>query len=155
MRSSNTQSAAVPSLKRRESFTWWKGEPHLDGIEFVDYGGVSAASRKSAPCESGEIDSNYQTVGQTMWRSSTAWASSRRRSTTSATIVFRTNLNNKPFDDKRVRNALQLAVDNATVLQARLQRRGHAWARTITSARSIPNTTICRRCRATWRRPRP
>ncbi|MEZ5800644.1 MAG: ABC transporter substrate-binding protein [Nitratireductor sp.] len=36
---------------------------------------------------------------------------------TSATVVLRTNVANKPYDDKRVRNALQLAVDNATVLK--------------------------------------
>ena len=36
---------------------------------------------------------------------------------TAATIVCRTNINNPPYDDKRVRNALQLAVDNETVLQ--------------------------------------
>jgi peptide/nickel transport system substrate-binding protein len=37
--------------------------------------------------------------------------------TTAATIVLRTNINNKPYDDQKVRNALQLAVDNATVLK--------------------------------------
>ena len=27
------------------------------------------------------------------------------------------NVNNKPYDNQKVRNALQMAVDNATVLQ--------------------------------------
>ena len=36
---------------------------------------------------------------------------------TAATIVARTNVTNKPYDDQKVRNALQLAVDNAVVLQ--------------------------------------
>mgnify|MGYP003694293875 CR=1 FL=1 len=31
--------------------------------------------------------------------------------------MLRTNINNKPFDNQKVRNALQLAVDNATVLK--------------------------------------
>ena len=36
---------------------------------------------------------------------------------TSATIVARTNVKQKPYDDQRVRNALQMAVDNATILK--------------------------------------
>ena len=36
---------------------------------------------------------------------------------TSATIVARSNVKQKPYDDQRVRNALQMAVDNATVLK--------------------------------------
>ena len=36
---------------------------------------------------------------------------------TAATIVARINVNNKPYDDQKVRNALQMAVDNAVVLQ--------------------------------------
>jgi peptide/nickel transport system substrate-binding protein len=36
---------------------------------------------------------------------------------TSATIVARTNVKQKPYDDQRVRNALQMAVDNADVLK--------------------------------------
>ena len=32
-------------------------------------------------------------------------------------MVARTNVTNKPYDDKRVRNALQMAVDNNVVLQ--------------------------------------
>ncbi len=31
--------------------------------------------------------------------------------------MLRTNITKKPYDDQKVRNALQLAVDNATVLK--------------------------------------
>jgi peptide/nickel transport system substrate-binding protein len=36
---------------------------------------------------------------------------------TSATIVARTNVKQKPYDDQRVRNALQMAVDNSVILK--------------------------------------
>ena len=36
---------------------------------------------------------------------------------TATTLVARTNVTNKPYDDQRVRNALQMAVDNNAVLQ--------------------------------------
>ncbi|MFZ2100210.1 MAG: ABC transporter substrate-binding protein, partial [Oricola sp.] len=50
------------TLKRRDGFTWWKGDPYLDGIEFIDYG--AEINSTIAALESGEIDSNYQTVGE-------------------------------------------------------------------------------------------
>ena len=103
------------TLKRRENFTWWKGEPYLDGIEFVDYGSDGGNAVISA-LESGEIDSNYQTVGETVGLLD-GMGLEKSEVITAATIVLRTNLNNKPFEDKRVRQALQLAVDNATVLK--------------------------------------
>ncbi len=36
---------------------------------------------------------------------------------TATTLVARTNVANKPYDDQKVRNALQMAVDNKVVLQ--------------------------------------
>src|SRR5215475_1047507 len=104
----------LAKLKRRENFTWWGGDPYLDGIEFTDYG-VEANAIISA-LESQEIDANYQTVGETVTVLD-GMGLVKEQVTTAATIVLRTNVNNKPFDDKRVRNALQLAVDNATVLK--------------------------------------
>ncbi len=41
----------------------------------------------------------------------------KSESKTSTTITCRTNIGHKPYDDQKVRNALQMAVDNATVLQ--------------------------------------
>ena len=67
--------------------------------------------------EAGEVDTNYETVADYV-------DDPRRRSAlvtsevvTAATIVARINVNNKPYDDQKVRNALQMAVDNAVVLQ--------------------------------------
>lgn len=100
--------------KRREDGKWWGGEILLDGIEFIDYG-TDTSARLSA-FESGEVDANYETTPDFL----TAYddlGAVKSESVTSITIVARTNVTQKPYDDKRVRNALQLAVDNAVVLQ--------------------------------------
>jgi peptide/nickel transport system substrate-binding protein len=101
-------------LKRRENFKWWGGDPYLDGVEFTDYG--AGANAIISALESGEIDANYQTVGETVALLD-GMGLVKEQVTTAATVVLRTHVKNKPFDDKRVRNALQLAVDNATVLK--------------------------------------
>ncbi|MEZ5870571.1 MAG: ABC transporter substrate-binding protein [Nitratireductor sp.] len=102
-------------LKRRENFTWWKGDPYLDGVEFIDYGDDTGNAVISA-LESGEIDSAYQSVGETVGLMD-SMGMQKSEVSTSATVVIRTHVTEKPFDDKRVRNALQLAVDNATILK--------------------------------------
>lgn len=102
------------AIKRRENFTWWGGEPYLDGVEFTDYG-VEQNAWVSA-LEAAEIDANYQTVGETVALLD-GMGLVKQEVSTAATIVIRTNIANKPFDDQRVRKALQLAVDNATVLK--------------------------------------
>jgi peptide/nickel transport system substrate-binding protein len=101
-------------VKRRANFKWWGGEPYLDAIEFIDYGEQQNATVSAL--ESGEIDATYQTVGETVTLLD-GMGLVRSEAVTANTIVIRTNINNKPFDDKRVRNAIQLAVDNAVVLQ--------------------------------------
>ena len=102
------------AVKRRENFTWWGGEPYLDGIEFIDYGGEQNAT--VAALEAGEIDANYQTTGETVTLLD-SMDLVKSEAVTASTIVIRTNVGNKPYDDQRVRNAIQLAVDNAVVLQ--------------------------------------
>src|SRR2546423_15720257 len=98
-------------VKPRENFTWFGGEPFLDGVEWTDYGADPSSSAIVSALESGEIDTNYQTVGETVALLD-GMGLVKEEVVTAATIVLRANLNNKPYDDQKVRNALQLAVDN-------------------------------------------
>jgi peptide/nickel transport system substrate-binding protein len=100
--------------KRREDNKWWNGEVYLDGVEFIDYG--TDPSAMVSAFEAGEVHTNHETSADyvTILEGVGAITS---ETVTASTIVARTNVANKPYDDQKVRNALQLAVDNAVVLQ--------------------------------------
>ncbi len=101
-------------FKRREDGKWWGGEVMLDGVEFIDYG--TDPNAMVSAFESGEIDANYETTPDYV-KALDDLSLNKNEAVTAITIVARTNVTNKPYDDKRVRNALQLAVDNSVVLQ--------------------------------------
>ena len=92
---------------------WWGGEALLDGIEFIDYGTDPAA--EIAAFEAGEIHTNYQTTGDFV-EIMEGLGLQTSNVITAATVVARMNVTQKPYDDVRVRRAIQLAVDNETVL---------------------------------------
>ncbi len=100
--------------KRRENGKWWGGEVHLDGIEFIDYG--TDPSAMVSAFEAGEVHTNHETTADYVAILEGVGAITSEV-VTASTIVARTNVANKPYDDQKVRNALQLAVDNAVVLQ--------------------------------------
>ncbi|WP_296745813.1 ABC transporter substrate-binding protein [Mesorhizobium sp.] len=102
------------SFKRRTDGKWWGGEAHLDGIDFIDYGTDPNAMINAF--ESKEIHTNYETTGDTV-KILDGMGLVRSEVETAGTIVARTNVKAKPYDDKRVRQALQAAVDNAVVLK--------------------------------------
>ena len=139
------------AFKRRVNGKWWGGESYLDGVEFIDYGPDISATVSAF--ESKELDCTMKTDAAYVAIMDKAGLT-RSDVQTSATIVARCNVKQKPYDDQRVRNALQMAVDNATHPQARHRRARHGRARTSTSRRSIRNTRSCRRSRATSPAPR-
>lgn len=102
------------SVKRRENGAWWGGDVHLDGVEFIDYG-TDTAPMVSA-FEAGEIHVNDQTTADFVEVLDSLGTLVRQEKVTGNTIVARMRADTPPYDDKRVRNAIQLAVDNSTVL---------------------------------------
>ena len=100
-------------MNRRES-GWWGGEVFLDRVEFTDYG--TDESNIVAAFEAEEIHINDTTNGEfnTILDS---LGLVRVSKPTANTIVARMRADVEPYTDKRVRNAVQMAVDNAVVLQ--------------------------------------
>jgi peptide/nickel transport system substrate-binding protein len=102
------------TYKKRTNGKWWGGDVYLDGVEFIDYGPdisatVSAFESKELHCTM-KTDSGYIAI---LDKSGLVKSEVK----TAATIVCRGNLKQKPYDDQRVRQALQMAVDNATILK--------------------------------------
>ena len=108
-------------VKRREDGKWWGGEALLDGVEFIDYGTDPNAMVNAF--ESGEVDLNNET-GAEFVDILDGIGLKKTEIQTATTLVARTNVTQKPYDDQRVRNALQMAVDNNVVLQLGYAGRG-------------------------------
>lgn len=97
--------------KKREG--WWGGDVLLDGVEFIDYGQDQSATISAF--ESGEIHGSYETTGDFV-EIFEGLGLVKNEAVTGATVVVRVNTANAPYDDQRVRQALQMAVDNQTVM---------------------------------------
>ena len=110
-------------LVRNEDHDWWgyaegKGA-YLDRIEYIDYGTDPSAWVAAAAAD--EVDMTYETVGDFVEVfNGIGWEESAIAS--AATIVIRPNQlaevdGVKPYEDKRVRQAIAMAVDNAVCLE--------------------------------------
>lgn len=100
--------------KRREDGKWWNGDVYLDGVELIDYGTDPAAMVSAF--EANEVHTNFETSADYV-SILDGLGLVKSEVVTAATIVARTNVANKPYDDQKVRQALHKAVDNAVVLQ--------------------------------------
>lgn len=117
-------------LVRNADHEWWgyaagKGA-WLDRIEYVDYGTDPAAWLAAA--EADEVDALYETVGEFIdIFDAIGWDKSEVVS--GATVVIRPNQTAevdgmRPYEDKRVRQAIVKAVDNEVCLELGYSSRG-------------------------------
>lgn len=103
-------------VERNPDHTWWNegNGAFLDRVEFVDLGTDPAAWLASA--ESGEIDITYQTTGDFI-DLFTSIGMPASEAITANTLTVRFNQDSAPYDNVTVRRALQMAVNNALVLE--------------------------------------
>lgn len=101
-------------FERRKEGKWWGGESYLDGIEFIDYG--TDPSAEVSAFEAGEVHANYETTADYV-EILDSLGLEKSEVQTSTTLTVRMNVDNKPYDDEKVRKAVQLGVDNNVVLQ--------------------------------------
>ncbi len=104
----------VSAEVRRKDTPWWGGEFWLDGVQWTDHGTDPTAM--VAAFEAEEVDGNFETQADSIPQMESIGMSNSEKATGS-TIVIRTNIDNKPYDDVRVRQAIQAAVDNNVALQ--------------------------------------
>lgn len=108
-------------FKRRENGKWWGGETYLDGVEMIDMG-VDPNALVNA-FEAGEVHTNLDSNGDFI-AVFDKMGLIKSEVLSASTVVARVNVTQAPYDDQKVRRALQLAVDNATVLQLGLANAG-------------------------------
>ena len=118
-------------LVKNPDHTWWGtevfGGPYIDRLEYIDYGTDPSAWIAAAEAE--EVDAFYSMEGEYIDIMSTLDGWVENEIASAATIVIRPNQlaeidGKKPYEDKRVRNALALAVDNAVLLELGYAGRG-------------------------------
>ncbi|MFM7442645.1 MAG: ABC transporter substrate-binding protein [Tabrizicola sp.] len=106
--------ASKARVVRRKNGKWWGGEAHLDAIEFIDLGNDPAVEVNA--WGSDLIDLNQQS-GENFLEMLDSLGLTRHEIATANTVVARMNVGQEPYTDKRVRLAIQAAVDNAKVLE--------------------------------------
>jgi len=97
-------------LKRRDG-DYWGEAPLLDEIHYFDTG--SDASAALAALASGQVDAIFRLELTTLEAAKSIPGIVIHEATTAQTGVIRMHVKTAPFDDIRVRKAIQLASDNA------------------------------------------
>lgn len=108
-------------VRRRQEHSWWGGAPHLDAIEWIDLG--SSPTDLVQAFADGRIDGDQETAATTL-ADMEAIGMISAGIPTAGTVVARMKASRPPYDVKEVRQAIQSAVDNRTVMEIGIDGRG-------------------------------
>jgi len=108
-------------VKRRADGKWWGGDVYLDGVRFIDFGTDNASI--VAAFDGDEIDINDESTADFI-ESYDALGLIKQSKPTANTIVARMRADTPPYDSKELRNAIQLACDNAVLLAISINNEG-------------------------------
>ena len=111
-------------LVKRDPSQYWGDEFPVDQITYIDTGDDPSATL--AALESGQIDLNHQFGVELIDAIAKLPHLNLNETPTAATGVARMNVNEKPFDDVRVREAIRLTVDHERLVE--IVFRGHGLA---------------------------
>ncbi len=100
-------------FKRREGY--WGGDAYLDGIVYIDLG--RDAAKEYAAFSNDEIDLNYDSAPDQIAQL-TKLGLVQYFVATANTAVTRMRKDRPPYDNRKLRRALQIAIDNASILSA-------------------------------------
>ncbi|WP_373083947.1 ABC transporter substrate-binding protein [Sneathiella sp.] len=100
---------AEKAILTRVDQPYWGGEVYLDGIEYYDHGAASAA--QLAAVASNQVDMNYEFDVASLGMASSIPNTVVYQARTAQTGVLRMNVTQKPFDNKKLRQALQLCCN--------------------------------------------
>ncbi|WP_349371280.1 ABC transporter substrate-binding protein [Salinarimonas sp.] len=109
---------------RRKESGWWGGEVHLDGIDYIDHGDDPAAPL--AALASGQVDILYRLNVEQVPAARAIPSLVLYQADTAQTGVARMKVTEAPFDDVRVRQAIQSCIDHERLLAIAYQGLGVA-----------------------------
>jgi len=102
-------------LERRKGAPWWGGEVYLDGVTYIDHGDDPGA--QIAALASDQVDANYQTSVEQIDTIKAIPNLVLMEAVTAQTGVARMKVTEKPFDNKKVRQAIQACFDRKRMLE--------------------------------------
>lgn len=102
-------------LVKRKDTPWWGGPVYLDQITYVDHGDDPAA--QIAALASDQVDANYQTSIEQTATIRAIPSLKLYQTVTAQTGVARLKVTEAPFDNLKLRQAIQACIDPARVLE--------------------------------------
>jgi peptide/nickel transport system substrate-binding protein len=109
-------------ILRRRAGDYWGGNPYLDEIHYIDHGDDPTAG--IAALASGQVDHVYEVFVNALDLAERIPNAVIHEAVTAQTGVARMRVTEKPFDNKKVRQAIAACMDHAQLLDIAYRGRG-------------------------------